>query len=160
MHSSIRISSPWANAASMAAGSSSGVWTFVTPKRRTAGVGFYEKRHAQFRDDFRRVERLAPAQENFACEVDTARQRAFGGDFVEGDDRRGHRARRIGNAHHVEVSLQFAVLAGRAVDDDEGIVERFSFTVYGDRKVVLVHLPLAAVGRRVVPSRGRGDRRP
>ncbi len=40
MHSSIRISSPWANAASMAAGSSSGVWTFVTPNDEPLALGF------------------------------------------------------------------------------------------------------------------------
>ena len=120
-------------------------------ERRAVGVRLHEQGHSQFRDDLRRVERFAAAQEDLAGQVDTPCERAFGGDLVEGDDRRGHRARRIGNAHHVEVALQLAVLAGRAVNDDQRVVERLAHTVDGDREIILVHLPLPPVGGRMVP---------
>ncbi len=152
MHSSTRISSPCAKAAAMAAGSSSGGVDFRDAERRAVGVGFHEEGQPQVGDDPRRIERLVPAEEHLAGEVDAAsRERALGGDLVEGDDRRDHRARRIGNAHHVEVALQPAVLAGRAVDDDERVVELPPLAFHGEREVVLVHLPLPPVRRRVVP---------
>ena len=47
--------------------------------------------------------------------------------------------------------MQASVLARRAVDDDERIVEDLSHPVDRERKVVLVELPLPAVGGRVVP---------
>ena len=43
MHSSTRISSPWAKATSIAAGSSSGVCTFVTPNDDPLALGFTKR---------------------------------------------------------------------------------------------------------------------
>ncbi len=157
-HSSIRISSPWANAASMAAGSSSGACTFVTPNDEPLALGFTNRGIPVPRRSCAGSTASPLAQEDLAGQVDTPCERAFGGDLVEGDDRRGHRARRIGNAHHVEVALQLAVLAGRAVNDDQRVVERFAHTVDGDREIILVHLPLAARRGPCGASRGRGGR--
>ena len=45
--------------------------------------------------------------------------------FVEGEGRGVETAGGIGDAEHVEIALEDAVLAGVAVDDDEGEVEVF-----------------------------------
>ncbi len=146
MHSSMRTPSLSAKAASSAAGSASAVRTFV------AGVGFHEERQPQPGDDRLGVAGLSALQEHLAGEVESvAGERALGRDLVEGHHRRGHRARRVRDAHHVEIALQAAVLARRAVDDDQRVVERAATAVDRDREVVLVHLPRAAVGRGVVP---------
>ena len=76
---------------------------------------------------------------------------AFGRNFVEGDHRRGHRTGGVRNPHHVEVTLQTAVLARCAVNQNQGVVESFAVAVDGDREVVFIDLPLPSVGRRVVP---------
>ena len=47
--------------------------------------------------------------------------------------------------------MQTAVLARRAVNQDQGVVECFVLAVDGDREVVFIDLPLPSVGRRVVP---------
>lgn len=151
MHSSTRISSPvrrpWRWRPELLGGVH-----LRHAERRSVGVGLHEERHAQLIDDCGGVDLLAAAQEEFAGEVDAVPgQRALGGDLVEGDDRRGHRARRVGNLHHVEVALQPAVLARRSVDDDQRIVECLALTVDRHREVVLVHLPLSSVGGRAVP---------
>ena len=47
--------------------------------------------------------------------------------------------------------MQPAVFAGRAVNEDQGVVEQRFFTRDGDREVVFIDLPPTAVGPRVVP---------
>lgn len=71
--------------------------------------------------------------------------------LVEGEAGGVETAGGVADAQHVEVALQDAVLAGVAVDDDEGQVEVHLLSVVGDREVAAVHGPVLAVVLPVPP---------
>lgn len=73
--------------------------------------------------------------------------------FVERQGGAEDAAAGVGQSHQLEIGLQPPVLAGRAMDGDEGRIEGHLPVGEGQREVVLVHLPHAPVGIGVVPVR-------
>ena len=118
-----------------------------------AGVRFDEQRQAQFAGNGSRVDFRIPADQNFPRQVDACSgESPFAGRFVERDDRCDESARRVGDFHHVEVSLQASVLAGGAVNQDQRIVRSDLFAFSFDREVFAIQFRDDAVLVHVVPA--------